>query len=242
MARPAPTVSGSTAVEPQTPPKELGPVFKFAAGPAKWADDRTGAATLARKYIRKVFPDHWSFLLGEVALYSFVILLLTGVFLTIWYKPSMAEIEYEGTYQLLRGVAMSESIASTLDISFDIRGGLLIRQMHHWAAMLFVAAMLAHSLRIFFTGAFRKPREINWLIGVALLATGRHRGLRRLLPARRPAVRHRPPLRRRTDPRGPDHRHVGRVLRLRRRVPRRAASSRASTWSTSCSSPACCSA
>ncbi len=172
MAKPAATVTDDSAVLPQTPPKELGPVFKFAAGPAKWADDRTGAATLSRKYLRKVFPDHWSFLLGEVALYSFIILLLTGVFLTIWYKPSMAEIEYEGTYQLLRGVTMSESFASTMALSFDIRGGLLIRQMHHWAAMLFVAAMLAHSLRIFFTGAFRKPREINWLIGVAMLATG----------------------------------------------------------------------
>ena len=129
-------------------------------------------AKLSRPFIRKVFPDHWSFLLGEVALYSFIILLLTGVFLTFWFKPSMAEIEYEGTYQLLRGLQMSEAFESTLAISFDIRGGLLIRQMHHWAAMLFLAAMLAHSLRIFFTGAFRKPREINWLIGVSLLFIG----------------------------------------------------------------------
>ena len=94
------------------------------------------------------------------------------MFLTIWFKPSMAEIEYEGTYQLLRGMPMSEAFASTMSLSFDIRGGLLMRQMHHWAAMLFVAAMLAHSLRIFFTGAFRKPREINWLIGVGMLAIG----------------------------------------------------------------------
>ena len=99
-------------------------------------------------------------------------LLLTGVFLTIWFKPSMAEVEYEGTYQLLRGLQMSEAYASTLALSFDIRGGLLLRQMHHWAAMLFIAAMLTHSLRIFFTGAFRKPREVNWLIGVALMAMG----------------------------------------------------------------------
>ena len=129
-------------------------------------------ASLGRPFLRKVFPDHWSFLLGEIALYSFIILLLSGVFLTIWFKPSMAEIEYEGTYQLLRGLRMSEAYESTLALSFDIRGGLLLRQMHHWAAMLFVAAMLTHSLRIFFTGAFRKPREINWLIGVALLTMG----------------------------------------------------------------------
>ena len=172
MAKPAPTVSSSRSVAAETPPKQLGPVFKVAAGPATWADDRVGVAKLSRPFIRKVFPDHWSFLLGEVALYSFIILLLTGVFLTLWFKPSMAEVEYEGTYQLLRGLQMSEAFESTLAISFDIRGGLLIRQMHHWAAMLFLAAMLAHSLRIFFTGAFRKPREINWLIGVSLLFIG----------------------------------------------------------------------
>ncbi len=172
MAKPASTVADDLAVQARRPAKELGPVFKMAAGPAKWADQRTGLATLSRPFIRKVFPDHWSFLLGEIALYSFIILLLTGVFLTIWFKPSMAEVEYEGTYQLLRGLHMSEAFQSTLALSFDIRGGLLVRQMHHWAAMLFLAAMLTHSLRIFFTGAFRKPREINWVIGVALLAIG----------------------------------------------------------------------
>ena len=165
--------------QPQRPKKELGPVFKVAAGPAKWADERIGVASLGRPFLRKVFPDHWSFLLGEIALYSFIVLLLTGVFLTIWFKPSMAEVEYEGTYQLLRGLRMSEAYESTLALSFDIRGGLLLRQMHHWAAMLFVAAMLTHSLRIFFTGAFRKPREVNWLIGVGLLVDGPDRGLRR---------------------------------------------------------------
>ena len=132
--------------------------------------DRPGR--IGRPFFRKVFPDHWSFLLGEIALYSFIVLLLSGVFLTIWFKPSMSEVEYQGSYELLRGITMSDAYASTLNLSFDIRGGLLLRQMHHWAAMLFVAAMLTHSLRIFFTGAFRKPREINWLIGVALIGLG----------------------------------------------------------------------
>jgi ubiquinol-cytochrome c reductase cytochrome b subunit len=172
MAKPAATATDEAAVAPQRPQKALGPVFKVAAGPARWADSRLGVATLSRPFIRKVFPDHWSFLLGEIALYSFVVLLITGVFLTLWFKPSMAEIEYEGTYQLLRGLPMSEAYASTLSLSFDIRGGLLVRQMHHWAAMLFMAAMITHSLRVFFTGAFRKPREINWLIGVALMTLG----------------------------------------------------------------------
>ena len=172
MAQPAATVPDESAVRAQTPKKELGPVFKLAAGPTKYLDDRLGVAGLGRPFLRKVFPDHWSFLLGEIALYSFIVLILSGIFLTIWFKPSMAEIEYEGTYELLRGIQMSEAYASTLGLSFDIRGGLLLRQMHHWAAAVFVAAMLTHSLRIFFTGAFRKPREINWLIGVAMLTLG----------------------------------------------------------------------
>lgn len=137
---------------------------------AAWADERIGLGKIAKGGLRKVFPDHWSFLLGEIALYSFVVLLLTGIFLTIWFKPSMAEIEYDGSYQLLKGLPVSEAFASTLNISFDIRGGLLVRQVHHWAAMLFIAAAIAHMLRIFFTGAFRKPREVNWLIGIGLLS------------------------------------------------------------------------
>jgi ubiquinol-cytochrome c reductase cytochrome b subunit len=172
MAQPATTVPDDSSVQPETPNKELGPVFKAAAGPTKWLDDRIGLAGLGRPFLRKVFPDHWSFLLGEIALYSFIVLILSGIFLTIWFKPSMSEVEYQGSYELLRGLRMSDAYASTLNLSFDIRGGLLLRQMHHWAAAVFVAAMLTHSLRIFFTGAFRKPREINWLIGVAMLVLG----------------------------------------------------------------------
>src|SRR5262245_9005834 len=125
-----------------------------------------------KKQLRKVFPDHWSFMLGEIALWSFIVLLLTGVFLTLWFQPSMAEVTYEGSYDQLRGVPMSEAYASTLDISFDVRGGLLMRQMHHWAAMLFIAAMLVHMMRVFLTGAFRKPRELNWVIGGLLILLG----------------------------------------------------------------------
>jgi ubiquinol-cytochrome c reductase cytochrome b subunit len=140
--------------------------------PVKWVDDRLGIGKIGKKNLRKVFPDHWSFMLGEIALYSFIILLLTGVFLTLWFKPSMAEVEYQGSYSLLKGLHMSEAYASTLDISFDIRGGLLMRQIHHWAAVLFVASMMVHLLRIFFTGAFRKPRELNWVIGFGMLFLG----------------------------------------------------------------------
>ncbi|MFC6153350.1 cytochrome b [Nocardioides yefusunii] len=137
-----------------------------------WADERVGLASLAKKNIRKVFPDHWSFMLGEIALWSFVVLLITGIFLTLWFTPSMSEIVYEGSYDQLRGVYMTEAMASTLNISFDVRGGLLMRQMHHWAAMIFIGSMMVHLMRVYFTGAFRKPREINWVIGSLLLLIG----------------------------------------------------------------------
>lgn len=145
---------------------------KKAAGPVGWLDDRLGLAGVAKKNLRKVFPEHWSFMLGEIALWSFVVLLVTGVFLTFWYQPSMAEVVYDGSYAPFNGLEMSQAYASTLHISFDIRGGLLMRQIHHWAAALFVGAMIAHMLRVFFTGAYRKPREINWVIGVGLLTLG----------------------------------------------------------------------
>nr|WP_316528050.1 cytochrome bc complex cytochrome b subunit [Kitasatospora sp. K002] len=121
-----------------------------------------------RELLRKIFPDHWSFLLGELALYSFVVLLLTGVYLTFFFDPSMSEVVYRGSYLPLRGVPVSEAYASTLRISFEVRGGLMIRQIHHWSALLFTSAIGVHLLRVFFTGAFRRPRELNWVIGVTL--------------------------------------------------------------------------
>src|SRR6476659_1310947 len=126
----------SVARSNRTTPSKAAKPSKVGAA-AEWADDRLGLATLAKKNLRKVFPDHWSFMLGEIALWSFVVLLLTGVFLTLWFTPSMGETTYQGSYAALRGVPMSEAFASTLHLSFDVRGGLLMRQMHHWAAMLF---------------------------------------------------------------------------------------------------------
>jgi ubiquinol-cytochrome c reductase cytochrome b subunit len=140
-------------------------------------DDRFRGAKGFRTLFRKIFPDHWTFLLGEIALYSFIILLLTGTFLTFFFQPSMTEVVYHGAYTHLDGARMSEAYASTLNISFDVRGGLLMRQIHHWAADLFVAAILAHMLRIFFSGAYRKPREVNWLIGLAMLTLAMLEGL-----------------------------------------------------------------
>jgi ubiquinol-cytochrome c reductase cytochrome b subunit len=146
-------------------------------GTGNWLDDRLHGARGVRVLLRKIFPDHWTFLLGEIVLYSFIILLLTGTFLTLWFQPSMTDVIYHGSYVPLRGVRMSEAYESTLHISFDVRGGLLMRQIHHWAADLFMAGIFAHMLRVFFTGAYRKPREINWLIGITLLTLGLLEGL-----------------------------------------------------------------
>lgn len=137
---------------------------------ARAVDDRLRTAPVLRRALVKVFPDHWSFMLGELALYSFVVLVLTGVFLTLFFEPSTAETTYTGSYESLDGSRTSAAYASTVRLSFDIRAGLLMRQTHHWSALLFVAAIVLHLLRIFFTGAFRKPREVNWLIGVTMLA------------------------------------------------------------------------
>ncbi|GAA5058661.1 cytochrome bc1 complex cytochrome b subunit [Nocardia callitridis] len=139
------------------------------AAQANEADERYRAAAFMKRSINKVFPTHWSFLLGEIALYAFIILLLSGVYLTLFFDPSMTEVVYNGSYQPLRGVTMSRAYETALNISFEVRGGLFVRQVHHWAALLFAASIIVHLLRIFFTGAFRKPREANWVIGSLLL-------------------------------------------------------------------------
>jgi ubiquinol-cytochrome c reductase cytochrome b subunit len=144
---------------------------------ADWADGRLGLYPLAKANIRKIFPDHWSFMFGEICLYSFLIIILTGIYLTLFFEPSSAEVVYDGVYTPLNGIRMTRAFESTLDISFEVRGGLLIRQIHHWAALVFVAAMMVHMMRVFFTGAFRKPREINWLFGWTLLFLGLITGL-----------------------------------------------------------------
>jgi ubiquinol-cytochrome c reductase cytochrome b subunit len=132
-------------------------------------DDRLGVAKGGRTFLDKIFPDHWSFMLGEIALYSFVVLIATGVFLTLYYVPSQAVVIYHGAYRPLDGVRMSEAYESTVNLSFAVRAGLLMRQMHHWAADIFIGSIVVHMARIFFTGAFRKPRELNWTIGIILL-------------------------------------------------------------------------
>jgi ubiquinol-cytochrome c reductase cytochrome b subunit len=138
--------------------------------PVRFVDERLGAASFLRKVLRYVFPDHWSFLLGEMALYSFVVLVATGTYLAVFFTPSTSEALYQGGYAPLQGTQVSEAYASTADLSLEVPAGLLLRQTHHWAALLFLVAIVLHLLRVFFTGAFRKPRELNWVLGVTLAA------------------------------------------------------------------------
>jgi ubiquinol-cytochrome c reductase cytochrome b subunit len=135
----------------------------------RFVDDRLGISRFTRKALTKIFPDHWSFMIGEIAMYCLVILIVTGIYLTFFFVPASEEVIYDGAYAPLRGVEMTQAYASTLDISFEVRAGLVMRQMHHWAALVFVAAIVMHLCRVFFTGAFRRPRELNWIVGVTLL-------------------------------------------------------------------------
>jgi ubiquinol-cytochrome c reductase cytochrome b subunit len=137
--------------------------------PLRWTDERLEIAGVGRSALGKVFPDHWSFMLGEIALYAFVFLVASGVYLALFFDPSTAKEFYQGSYAPMRGHEFSAAYVSTVRLSWDVRGGLLVRQAHHWAAHIFIGAIVLHVCRIFFTGAFRKPREMNWLVGVTLL-------------------------------------------------------------------------
>ena len=153
------------ATRARSRPRRPGVVYRL----GHWVDDRVGAAHFARTALDKIFPDHWSFMLGEIAMYCLVVLILTGIYLTFFFSPSSHDVVYHGSYGPLRGLHMSEAYHSTIRLSFDIRAGLVFRQIHHWAALIFIASIVTHLCRIFFTGAFRKPRELNWIVGVSLL-------------------------------------------------------------------------
>jgi len=135
----------------------------------RYVDQRTATAPFLRKTLRYLFPDHWSFLLGEVALYAFIVLVATGIYLTFFFVDSTHEVVYHGPYAPLRGQQMSEAYRSVVDLSLSTKAGLLLRQTHHWAANVFIAAIILHLYRVFFTGAYRKPRDLTWLIGVTML-------------------------------------------------------------------------
>ena len=135
----------------------------------EWVNRRVGGTSFTRRTLNKIFPDHWSFMLGEVALYCFLVLVATGTYLSFLFHPGTQDVTYHGRYSPLVGVHMSQAYESTIKLSFDERAGLLMRQVHHWAALVFLFAILLHLLRVYFTGAYRRPREINWFIGLSML-------------------------------------------------------------------------
>lgn len=128
-----------------------------------------GPGAPINRLLEKVFPAHWSFLLGELALFSFLVLVASGLYLTFFYEASSEPVIYEGSYGPMQGVEVPAAYASVLDISFEHRAGLLVRQVHHWSALVFIGAMVLHAMRVFFTGAFRRPRRLNWMVGVTLM-------------------------------------------------------------------------
>jgi len=145
---------------------ETGAVIRRAV---RYLDTRTATTPIVRKALRYLFPDHWSFLLGELALYAFIVLVATGIYLTFFFVDSTRDVVYHGPYLPLQGQHMSEAYRSVLDISTRVKAGLLIRQTHHWAANVFIAAIVLHLFRVFFTGAYRKPRGLIYAIGVTML-------------------------------------------------------------------------
>jgi ubiquinol-cytochrome c reductase cytochrome b subunit len=154
--------------------RSLGHAFGVRRSPlrpaARWADRNLGGgARVVHEELRHVFPDSWAFFLGEIALYCFVVLVATGIYLALFFEASQVPVVYHGSFKPLDGTVMTAAYRSVVDLSFHVRAGLLVRQVHHWAALVFVAALMIHLLRMFFTGAYRKPRVLNWLVGLGLL-------------------------------------------------------------------------
>jgi ubiquinol-cytochrome c reductase cytochrome b subunit len=167
---------GHKATADQTGRQGRGAVDRFERS-QRWLDERLGTTSFARRALRTVFPDHWSFLLGEIALGCLVVLVVTGVFLTFFYTPDTRGVTYDGPYAPLKGEQVSAAYNSVLRLSFEVKAGLLMRQTHHWATLVLVAAIVVHLCRVFFTRAFRRPRELNWAIGVVLLLLAMVEGL-----------------------------------------------------------------
>ena len=151
----------------------LGSAFGVRRSPlrpaARWLDTNLGGSGLLREELRHIFPDSWAFFLGEIALYCFIILVATGIFLAFFFQASEAPVVYQGSYTPLHGTEMSAAYDSVVNLSVDVRAGLLVRQVHHWAALVFVGALIIHMLRMLLTAAYRRPRRINFVIGVTLV-------------------------------------------------------------------------
>ena len=216
--------------------------------PAGAAQSPTGVDEPARRshrrrqgrYLRKIFPDHWSFMLGEIALYSFIVLLLTGhVPDVLFFQPSMTEVVYHGSYVPLNGITMSEAYRSTLRHLLRRPR----RPAHPADPPLGRAALRRRDHRAHVPGVLhrRVPQAARAQLGDRRRPARcwrMRRGLRRLLAARRPALRHRPAHRRRAS--CGRSRWSARTCRSSSSAAssRATASSRGSTPSTSCCCPA----
>ena len=134
----------------------------------RWLDERFD---LDRGIFGKAFPEdrYGSFLLGEVGLFAFVVLALTGTYLGLLYAPSAETTSYQGSVIQYSGKQVPAAFASVLTITYDTPFGMFVRMAHHWAAYVFIAAIALHMFRIFFTGAYRDPHEPNWFVGGTLL-------------------------------------------------------------------------
>jgi ubiquinol-cytochrome c reductase cytochrome b subunit len=122
--------------------------------------------------LRRDRDDRWAAMFGQLAGYSFVVAVITGILLLPFFHPSMATVVYHGPYAKLDGVPVSRAFRSVLAISFQVRGGLLVRQVHHWSADVFVAAICLRLVRVFTRGRWSGLALRRWLIWVTLLPVG----------------------------------------------------------------------
>jgi len=121
-----------------------------------WFQERIPISTdQLRELTNEPVPNHlkrWWFALGGTPAYLFVVLIVTGISLAVYYQPSPVT-----AYESVRNITEATAF------------GWYIRGLHKWAATLMIAAVILHQMRVYFTGAYRKPRELNWMVGMTML-------------------------------------------------------------------------
>ena len=135
--------------------------MRVAQYPLDWLEERSGLIGGVKYFLfRKVPGDiSWGHTLGSAALTAFIVQAVTGVILAFYYKP-----DPNSAYESIR------------HITDDLTLGWLVRGMHRWGASVFIILMFFHMARVFLFGAYKYPRELNWIIGVLLLALGMFEG------------------------------------------------------------------
>lgn len=122
----------------------------------KWIEERFRIKELLISIVKHPAPEkvisNPLYCLGGTAFLCFIILALSGIFLAMYYKPTPAEA-YKSVEHIMTVVPM----------------GSLVRSIHHWAANMMIAAVMLHMIRVYFMGAYKKPRELNWVVGILLL-------------------------------------------------------------------------